>query len=115
MSITHIHKKYKRILSLILGISSILMYLGSLFIIGYVEGIKSDKDNIVEVVDKTLDRQIIYTKEKEKGSVVASKSGKKYYFPWCSGINRIKKENRVYFNTELEAQDNGLTLSKTCI
>ena len=87
----------------------------SLFVIGYIEGInKLDKDKI-KVLEKEVDRQIVFTKKEEKGSVVASKSGKKYYFHWCSGVNRIKKENRVYFETELDAQSRGLTLSSTCI
>jgi hypothetical protein len=32
---------------------------------------------------------------KEMGTVVASKSGTKYYYPWCSGVARIKEENKV--------------------
>lgn len=115
MSITHVYKKYKEILPLILIISSIILYMFSLFVIGYIEGInKLDKDKI-KVLEKEVDRQIVFTKKEEKGSVVASKSGKKYYFHWCSGVNRIKKENRVYFETELDAQSRGLTLSSTCI
>jgi hypothetical protein len=45
---------------------------------------------------------------------VASKTGTKYYPPDCSGINRIKIENRVYFATEQEAQDKGYTRTTTC-
>jgi hypothetical protein len=45
---------------------------------------------------------------------VGSKTGTKYYPPDCSGINRIKIENRVYFTTEQEAQDKGYTRTTTC-
>ena len=31
------------------------------------------------------------------GRVIGSKSGKKYYFPWCSTVSRIKPENQVAF------------------
>ncbi len=44
----------------------------------------------------------------------ASKTGTKYYPAGCSGINRIKTENRVYFTTEQEAQDQGYTRTSTC-
>ena len=47
-------------------------------------------------------------------SIIASKSGKVYYKPGCFGSNRIKDENKVYFQTEQEAQSLGLALSKTC-
>lgn len=45
---------------------------------------------------------------------VASKSGKYYYPDGCSGISRIKDENRVYFETEKEAQEKGYTRTSTC-
>ena len=45
---------------------------------------------------------------------VASKTGAKYYSIGCSGINRIKEENRVYFKTEQEAIDKGYERTSTC-
>ncbi len=45
---------------------------------------------------------------------VASKTGEKYYPAGCSGINRIKPENRVYFSSEQDAQDKGYTRTSTC-
>lgn len=45
---------------------------------------------------------------------VASKTGKTFYPAGCAGINRIKVENRIYFATEKEAEDKGLTRSVTC-
>jgi hypothetical protein len=49
-----------------------------------------------------------------KGSIVASKSGTKYYFPWCSGVIRIKEENKIWFNSVEEAQAKGLTPASGC-
>ena len=115
MSITHIPQKYKKILPSILIITSVISYMTSLFIIGYIEGLNVDNKNKIKILEKDIKRQIVYTKSVEKGSIVASKSGKKYYFPWCSGVKRIKVENRIYFDTELEAQGKGLTLSSSCI
>lgn len=51
----------------------------------------------------------------EKGTVVASKSGTKYYYPWCSGVARIKEENKVWFNSIDEAKARGLTPASGCI
>ncbi len=48
------------------------------------------------------------------GEVVASKSGTKYYHPWCSGVSRIKEENKVWFKTIEEARSTGLTPATNC-
>ncbi|MBI4708850.1 MAG: hypothetical protein HY764_01440 [Candidatus Portnoybacteria bacterium] len=42
-----------------------------------------------------------------KGIIVASKSGTKYHWPWCSWAKQIKPENQVWFNSEAEAQATG--------
>src|ERR1035437_4152005 len=41
------------------------------------------------------------------GLVVASKSGTKYYYPWCTGVSRIKEENKVWFSSIEEAKSAG--------
>ena len=46
--------------------------------------------------------------------LVASKSGKKYYYPWCTGVQKIKEENRIYFASKTEAEARGYTPSSTC-
>lgn len=114
MSITYISQKYKRILPFILIISSTIFYILSIFVIGYIEGLNDHVVGNIKVLEKSDIRQIKYNRGGERGEIIASKSGKKYYFPWCSGINRIKIENRIYFNTEIDAQNKGLTLSNTC-
>ena len=48
------------------------------------------------------------------GQLVASKSGKKYYYPWCTGVQKIKEENRIYFASKTEAEARGYTPSATC-
>jgi len=48
------------------------------------------------------------------GEVVASKNGGKYHFPWCSGAKRILEENKVYFNSTLEARTAGYTPAANC-
>lgn len=46
--------------------------------------------------------------------IVASKNGTKYYYPTCSGVNRIKTENRVYFNDLEAAKREGYELAENC-
>lgn len=49
-----------------------------------------------------------------ENALVASKNGTRYYTPGCSGIGRIKEENRVYFDTVESAEAEGLTLAQAC-
>ena len=46
--------------------------------------------------------------------VVASKNGTAYYFLNCSGISRIKEENKVYFETPKEAEIAGYKKAANC-
>lgn len=48
------------------------------------------------------------------GEVVASKSGKNYYYPWCSGVSRIKPANKVFFPSSAAAAAAGLFPAKNC-
>lgn len=46
--------------------------------------------------------------------VVASKTGKRYYLPWCGAAQRISDKNKVYFASALEAEKAGLTKATNC-
>lgn len=48
------------------------------------------------------------------GNYVASKNGTKYYLTTCSGANRIKDENKVYFGSAAEALAAGYTAAANC-
>jgi hypothetical protein len=48
------------------------------------------------------------------GSVIGSKTGKKYYFPWCSTVKRIKPENQVAFASIDLAKAAGYTPGGNC-
>ena len=48
------------------------------------------------------------------GSIVVSKNGTKYHFPWCSGAKQIKEENKIWFNNEQEAREAGYTPAANC-
>ncbi|MFH0846203.1 MAG: hypothetical protein V1851_02265 [Patescibacteria group bacterium] len=48
------------------------------------------------------------------GKYVASKNGTKYHAPWCSGAQRIKKENQIWFSSKEEAEAAGYTPASNC-
>lgn len=50
----------------------------------------------------------------KNGSFVASKSGSTYYAVWCSGVSRIREENKVWFQTKEEAKSQGYRPAKNC-
>jgi hypothetical protein len=50
----------------------------------------------------------------ETWAFAASKTGKSYYPKGCKSLDRVKPENRVYFNSETEAQNAGLSKSTLC-
>ena len=47
-------------------------------------------------------------------TIVASKSGTKYYYSWCSGVQKISVANRIYFSSQEDAKAAGYTPSSTC-
>lgn len=50
----------------------------------------------------------------QNATYVASKTGKKYHYPWCAGAQRISEENRVYFKSKEEAEAQGYTPASNC-
>lgn len=48
------------------------------------------------------------------GQYVASKTGTKYYLPWCGTAKRIKDENKVWFSSKAEAESAGYEPAKNC-
>ncbi len=51
--------------------------------------------------------QATATSGKQEGKIVASKNGKYYHWPWSPWAKNIKAANRVWFNSETEAQAAG--------
>lgn len=54
------------------------------------------------------------TVESTSGAVIGSKSGKKYYYPWCGTVKRINPENQVPFKSIAEARAAGYTPGGNC-
>lgn len=49
-----------------------------------------------------------------QGRYVASKNGTVYHYPWCSGAQRIKEENKIWFQTKEEAEGRGYRPAGNC-
>ena len=88
----------------------------AIYLLGQLHIIRSSKQGI-RVVQKPkiehISLQILDSSNVSK-PIIVSKNGQKYYFSWCSGVNRIKSENMAYFSDENEAKAAGYELSKTC-
>ena len=48
------------------------------------------------------------------GMYVGSRSGTTYHLPWCSGAQRIKEENKLWFATKEEAESKGYKPAANC-
>lgn len=49
-----------------------------------------------------------------KGTLVGSKSGTAYHFPWCPGALKIKEENKIWFADKKEAEAKGYHPAGNC-
>jgi hypothetical protein len=54
-------------------------------------------------------KKVAVKKRFSPGKFVASKTGRQYHKPRCDWANNIKKQNRVWFATEKQAEKKGLT------
>lgn len=122
-------KFVKHIEGLLLIMSAILIG-GSAYLIGNMNALESNLSEIQIVYPDAIaiksDTKVEEIKSTEMssannqetnlatGNIVASKNGKRYYYPNCGGINRIKPENRIYFETKEQAEAKGLTLASGC-
>ena len=52
--------------------------------------------------------------ESAQNLFVASRNGQVYHFPWCAGAQRIKEENKIFFNSREEAEKAGLRPAANC-
>lgn len=64
--------------------------------------------------DSTAEEKEVLGAKEEKGDIVASSRGSKYYYTHCSGAKSLSEANKVYFSSEEEAEANGYTLSSSC-
>jgi len=68
-------------------------------------------NNLAQISQSSVENQ---TTQVLGGKYVASKNGNKYHAPWCSGAQRIKAENQIWFNSKEEAELAGYTPASNC-
>ncbi|MDB5204154.1 MAG: protein of unknown function with transrane region [Candidatus Taylorbacteria bacterium] len=84
------------------------------------DGVTFENGGLPEPVSKVATSTPVNTAkvgDKDNGSatqVVASKTGKRYYLPWCGAAQRISDKNKVYFASALDAEKAGLTKASNC-
>ncbi|HCR52100.1 TPA: hypothetical protein DIV48_00440 [Candidatus Kaiserbacteria bacterium] len=75
---------------------------------GYLAGLDAEQEDGVRL-EKTSG---VATSSQEQ--VVASKSGMKYYLPWCAGVERISDANKVWFASASFARAAGYAPAANC-
>jgi hypothetical protein len=95
------------------------------FFLGRISGLQDKKEPVRVISDNSGEVKGISTKSGEtetetattansSGSVVASKSGTKYHYPWCAGAKQISAKNLITFNSIEAARAAGYTPATNC-
>ncbi len=77
----------------------------------YLEPISAKIGDTVPMVAVSAQSSLV---PNNQGVYVASKSGTRYYLPTCSGVSRIKEENKIWFQTKEQAEARGLLPAANC-
>lgn len=104
MSVTYLFRKIKGFY----GVFMLISIISTMWHLSYIYDEFNDSGGIVFIDNYNGGGM------KETTEVFASKSGKKYYYPWCGGLNRVKEENRITFFSKEEAEATGLEKAKNC-
>jgi len=106
---------------LLVGITS--FGLGRLSVVQTTDqNILNVKNDNLSIMNNKRDRTLVLINDKDvnvniaekKKMYIASKNGKLYYAPTCSGAKRILPKNEVWFASSTEAMQAGYTLSSSC-
>lgn len=73
-----------------------------------------DKNIKIGLPDSDSNQVINANNYKILGNFLASINGKAYYPKDCAAANRIKEENRIWFNTKEEAEAQGYKPAQNC-
>ena len=87
--------------------------------IGERSNLKTEANNLkADIYNAATDnqQQTMNNQKKLDTRVVVSKAStsKKYHYSWCASANKIKEENKLWFNSDKEAEAAGYTLAGNC-
>ena len=71
---------------------------------------KSETEANSQVKGNSASNKEVFEIKQETGLFVASKNSKLYHKADCVYVKRSKDENKIFFNSEQEAEDSGLKL-----
>lgn len=74
-----------------------------------------DKNIKIGLTDSGSSQVIDVNDYKILGNFLASINGKAYYPKDCAAANRIKEENRIWFDTKEEAEAQGYKPAQNCV
>lgn len=121
MSITNLSNKIKSKINfdkqVFLLVIVVVLVGGASFGLGRLSVNGEGEDNVIIENKVVNDQETGYNKEEALNGekrYVASKNGTKYYSRDCSGANRIKLENQIWFKNREDAEKSGFTYSSTC-
>lgn len=123
MSLKQIHEKIKSIydnyINIAIWLLILILSLINSFIFGFLYKNTTQNNRELKLVENVyfvINKEDLVSNltDGDPSLIVASKNGTKYYFNWCSGINRIKEENRIYFESEEKAREEGYEIASGC-
>lgn len=120
MSLYNITKKIKGFERDIVLILAIILVASISFGLGRLSKIRENKapitvENGLNIGVNTASVGMIdFDQKVPSGAIVGSKNGTKYHFPWCSGAQRMKESNKVWFDSKEEAEKAGYTPASNC-
>ncbi len=86
------------------------------------EGINFEEINLegsINPLENSLPKEMLpvpeeLQKEVQNQQIIGNKNSKIYHYPWCSGAQRMKEENKVYFKSKKEAEFAGYRPAANC-
>lgn len=104
----------KLFLSIVVLLVGVLGFgVGRLTAVGKSEPVRIEYDPTITQASSTTNTASV-VESLGTHSVVASRSGSKYHYPYCAGAKQIKAENKISFNSAKEAESAGYTLASNC-
>ena len=113
MNIQQISQTIKPLFSPDIAILAIIILVGlSSFGLGRLSVL--EKEEVVVTYEETASVISSTDFSSKDGGYVASLNGSVYHLPWCSGAERIKEENKIWFNSKEEAERAGYRPAQNC-
>ena len=94
----------------------LIFVVGSIFFaLGRISAIEAKRTPIqISYPSASSTGVVLGASSSTSSEVIGSKTGKKYYFPWCGTLKRVKPENQIHFTSVEEARSAGYLPAANC-